>query len=92
MTGGQVYVYGAADDLELALNDDLVAAHEPDPSQLEEVRALLERHVRYTESARAAAILERWEDEAPRFTRIASRTEIEAAEADREEAAAVAAP
>ena len=92
MTGGQAYVYGAADDLELALNDDLVVAHEPDPSQLEEVRALLERHVRYTESPRAAAILERWEDEALRFTRIASRTEIEAAEADREEAAAVAAP
>jgi glutamate synthase (ferredoxin) len=93
MTGGQAYLYGAADVVEVALNDDLVVAHEPDPTQLEEVRALLERHVRYTESARAAAILERWEDESLRFTRIASRTEIEAEEADRDEAAAsVAAP
>ena len=63
------------DDLELALNDDLVLAHAPGPSQREEVRALLERHVRYTDSARAAAILERWDEEALRFTRIASRTE-----------------
>jgi glutamate synthase (ferredoxin) len=91
MTGGQAYVYGPADDLELALNDDLVLAHEPDPSQLEEVRMLLERHVRYTDSARATVILERWEEEAPRFTRIASRTELEA-EAGLEEAASAVAP
>jgi glutamate synthase domain-containing protein 3 len=89
MTGGQAYVYGDADQLALTLNDDLVLAHEPDPSQLEEVRALLERHLRYTGSARAAVILERWGAEVLRFARIAARTEVEM-DAGLEEAASVA--
>ena len=80
MTGGQAYVYGDEDALAASLNEELVLAHEPDPDQLEEVRSLLDRHVQHTGSARAAAILERWEEEAPRFARIAARTEVEAAE------------
>jgi glutamate synthase domain-containing protein 3 len=92
MTGGQAYVYGAAEDLAISLNDDLVLAHEPDAAQLEEVRGLLERHLRYTSSARAAAILERWDEESLRFTRIAARTEIEAVAGEEEEEAVVGAP
>jgi glutamate synthase (ferredoxin) len=92
MTGGQAYVYGAAEDLAISLNDDLVLAHEPDAEQLEEVRGLLERHLRYTSSARAAAILERWDEESLRFTRIAARTEIEAVAGEDEEEAVVGAP
>jgi glutamate synthase (ferredoxin) len=92
MTGGQAYVYGDADALALALNGDLVLAHEPDDAQLEDLRVLLERHVRYTGSQRAAAILERWDEEALRFTRVASRTELEVVEDAGDEAASVVAP
>jgi glutamate synthase domain-containing protein 3 len=90
MTGGQAYLYGDAENLGIALNDDLVVAHEPDATQLDEVHGLLERHVRHTGSTRAAAILERWGEESLRFTRIAARTELEAARAADE--AAVVAP
>jgi len=90
MTGGAAYVYG--DGARLALNDDLVEAHEPDPAQLEDVRALLERHLRYTGSSRAAAILDRWDREALRFTRIAARSEVETDAVAEDEAASAVVP
>jgi glutamate synthase domain-containing protein 2/glutamate synthase domain-containing protein 1/glutamate synthase domain-containing protein 3 len=90
MTGGAAYVYG--DGARLALNDDLVEAHEPDPAQLEDVRALLERHLRYTGSSRAAAILDRWDGEALRFTRIAARSEVETDAVAEDEAASAVVP
>jgi glutamate synthase (ferredoxin) len=89
MTGGHAYVLGDADALAVSLNADLVVARAPDAVQLEEVRSLLERHLRHTGSERAAAILERWEEEAPRFTRIAARTEVEAVETHGEAASGV---
>ncbi len=91
MTGGEAYVYNGAEALAVALNDDLVSAHTPDHRQLEEVRALVERHHRYTGSTRAATLLECWDEEAARFVRVASRTELEAA-GSRDEAAFGTAP
>jgi glutamate synthase domain-containing protein 2/glutamate synthase domain-containing protein 1/glutamate synthase domain-containing protein 3 len=78
MTGGQVYVHGDVDALARAVNDELVLAHEPGPDRLVEVLGLLERHVKHTASARAKALLERWEEEASRVVRIAPRSELEA--------------
>jgi glutamate synthase domain-containing protein 2/glutamate synthase domain-containing protein 3 len=78
MTGGQVYLHCAADTLAVSLNGDLVVAHEPDAAQLEEVRALLERHLRHTGSARAAELLQSWDAESARFMRVAPKTEVEA--------------
>jgi glutamate synthase domain-containing protein 3 len=37
---------------------------------------LVERHIRYTGSARGGALLEHWQDEAPRIVRIAPRHEV----------------
>ena len=91
MTGGQAYVHGDVEALAIALNADLVAAHVPDRRQLEEVRGLLERHLRHTGSAQAAAILGRWDEECCRFARLVSKTELEAA-GDQEDAAAGTAP
>ena len=72
---------------------DLVRIERAHPlAQLERSReGLLERHLRYTASARAAEILERWGEESLRFTRIAARTEL-AAVAGEEEEAVVGAP
>jgi len=91
MTGGEAYVYGEAEAVAAALNEELVAAHAPDAAQLEEVRALLERHLRHTGSARAAALLERWDEEARRIVRVAPRAEA-AAQEEAEEAASEAVP
>jgi glutamate synthase (ferredoxin) len=78
MTGGQAFVYGDPTVLAYALNTDLVLAHAPDEEQLEEVRALLERHFRLTGSMKTAALLESWEDEAHRFVRIAPAESVAA--------------
>ena len=80
MTGGQTFVYGDPDVLAVALNRDLVVAHEPDAEQLAEVRDLVERHLLHTGSEKAATLLERWEDEARRFVRVAPRDSVAAAE------------
>ncbi len=90
MTGGEAYVLGDAETLAVALNGDLVVAEAPTGSQLDEVRDLVERHLRYTGSARAASLLERWEEEAARLVRIAPRTELAAAVVAVDEAASEA--
>ena len=79
MTGGEAYVLGDEETLAVALNGDLVVAEAPTGSQLDEVRDLVERHLRYTGSARAASLLSRWEEEIARLLRIAPRTEVVAA-------------
>jgi glutamate synthase domain-containing protein 3 len=91
MTGGEAYVHDPAGTLAVGLNEQLVLAHAPDRQQGEDVRALLERHLRYTGSLRAAALLERWGEELPGLVRVAPRSEVEAL-GSREEAASGTAP
>ena len=76
MSGGVVYVHDSSARLELRLNDQLVAAAELDEKGEDEVRALLERHVRFTGSARATVLLEEWERERIHFRRIAPKAEV----------------
>jgi glutamate synthase domain-containing protein 3 len=40
------------------------------PADIEELKALIERHVRCTGSRRAARILEQWEASLPRFVKV----------------------
>src|SRR3989442_3943473 len=76
MSGGVVYVHDAGERLPLRLNDQLVSAVELDDAGEAEVRALLERHVRFTGSARATVLLEDWERERVHFRRIAPKAEV----------------
>ncbi len=70
MSGGVAWVLDPAGELPLRLNAELVAAER---GADEELRELIERHVRHTGSPRAADLLARW-DEAPAiFWRVASR-------------------
>jgi glutamate synthase domain-containing protein 2/glutamate synthase domain-containing protein 1/glutamate synthase domain-containing protein 3 len=78
MTGGELYLHDPADRLPARLNDQLVAAHRPGPQELAAVRALVERHLRYTGSPRAEALLSRWEQEAPHWWRVAPKAEVAA--------------
>ena len=63
MTGGEAYVLDRDGTLDERLGDGLVLVHDPDAGQLAELRELVERHLRHTESPRAAELLERWDDE-----------------------------
>jgi glutamate synthase domain-containing protein 3 len=92
MTGGEVYVYDPAQSLSASLNGDFVQADVPDAGRLEEVRALLERHVRYTRSPLAAAVLDTWETASRAFTRVAPTTERALVEPADEPAVSAGAP
>jgi len=76
MTGGQLYVYDVAERLPLRLNEQLVSAGRPSADELELVRELVERHARYTSSAKAAALLARWATELHRWWRVAPKGEV----------------
>jgi glutamate synthase (ferredoxin) len=74
MSGGVVYVHDRGLQLPLSLNEQLVTAQRMDGLGPEELRTLLERHLRYTGSRRAAELLANWESEAGWFWRVATRS------------------
>jgi glutamate synthase domain-containing protein 2/glutamate synthase domain-containing protein 1/glutamate synthase domain-containing protein 3 len=74
MSGGEAYVYDAAGELPLRLNDDLVALGRVVAD--EELRRLVERHLRYTGSERAAALLEVWETAVGEFWHVRPKANI----------------
>jgi glutamate synthase (ferredoxin) len=76
MTGGGVWVHDPRELLPERLNAQLVVAERPTASQLEHVRALVDRHERSTGSARAAALLARWDDEAGRWWHVVPTDEV----------------
>ena len=92
MTGGEAYVLDRDGTLDARLGDGLALAHDPDASQLAELRELVERHHRHTESRRAASLLERWGDEASSFRRIAPAADVDDSALRDDDVAAGAAP
>jgi glutamate synthase domain-containing protein 2/glutamate synthase domain-containing protein 1/glutamate synthase domain-containing protein 3 len=76
MTGGQVYVYDPEGLLAGRVNGQLVVAHLPEPAALVELRALVERHVRYTDSLLGHELLERWDEAAAGVRRVAPKEEV----------------
>jgi glutamate synthase (ferredoxin) len=76
MTGGEVYVYDPADRLERRLNGELVASHHPGPEHLLVLRGLVERHLRYTGSRRAAELLDGWDEASASFKRVVPKAEV----------------
>ena len=78
MTGGEAYVLDRDGTLDGRLGDSPMLADEPDARELAELRELVERHHRHTESARAAELLERWDEAARAFRRISPHMEPDA--------------
>jgi glutamate synthase (ferredoxin) len=74
MSGGAAYVLDVAGDFRRRVNLGMVDL-EPlvEDEDVEEVRNLLRRHVRYTESAVAAEILADWAAVQPRFVKVMPR-------------------
>jgi glutamate synthase domain-containing protein 3 len=75
MSGGIAFVLDQAGDFsEHRCNHELVDLEEVvDPKDVDELRALIEQHQRYTGSAAAAKILEDWEEFLPKFIKIMPR-------------------
>ena len=76
MSGGVAYVLddatltGAATELELRINPEMVRLRELDDDDRSLVRALLERHVDATGSQLARTILATWEERSRRFAKV----------------------
>jgi len=82
MSGGRLFVHDPADVLDMRLNGDLVVARAV--SSVDELRGLLERHVRYTGSALAEGLLSRWEASVREFREVVPKTDVAAVEDEHE--------
>jgi len=71
MSGGVAYVLDVTGDFPSRCNPAMVGLEKlEDPREIAEVRALIERHVRYTGSDRGRYILRLWEDMVPKFVKV----------------------
>ena len=71
MSGGVAYVYDAGNHLYRNLNRELVLMEQVESKHdRDELRSMLEKHVKYTGSVKAAKILADYEQELPKFKKI----------------------
>ncbi|HTN53388.1 MAG TPA: glutamate synthase large subunit [Anaeromyxobacter sp.] len=71
MSGGVAYVLDGDGQFAARCNKQMVAlSRVEDPSELAQVRALVERHAAYTESAHARRLLDRWAETAGKLVRV----------------------
>jgi len=71
MSGGVAYILDEGGDFRKRCNQQMVAV-EPldDPVELEEVRAMIQRHAEYTQSDRARKILALWDMIGAKFVKV----------------------
>ncbi|HVF52034.1 MAG TPA: glutamate synthase large subunit [Actinomycetota bacterium] len=81
MSGGELYLFDPDGELDERLNKQLVAAYAPTEGQLVSLRRVIERHADATDSTKARAILEDWEDTKTSFCRVAPVAEVARLEA-----------
>jgi glutamate synthase (NADPH/NADH) large chain/glutamate synthase (ferredoxin) len=82
MSGGEIYVHDPEGLLPLRLNGDLVAAVPVTAG--DELRRLLERHVRSTGSERAQALLDRFDQALREFRHVLPKADVAAVEDEHE--------
>ncbi|MCX5730585.1 MAG: glutamate synthase subunit alpha, partial [Deltaproteobacteria bacterium] len=71
MSGGIAWVLDEGGGFEKVLNREMVSAERlSDPVEISELREMVERHVRFTGSARGRLILDAWKEFVPRFVRV----------------------
>ena len=71
MSGGVAYVLDVAGDFPKRCNLAMVGLEKlVDPEEIQEVRAMIQRHVEYTNSERGRNILKLWEEMAPQFVKV----------------------
>jgi glutamate synthase (NADPH/NADH) large chain len=75
MSGGIAYVWDRDGSFKDNINPgmiELFSLADQQPSEIDEVKALIEEHLDWTGSARALEILDNWEDETKRFVKVIS--------------------
>jgi glutamate synthase (ferredoxin) len=71
MSGGVAYVLDVVGDFSKRCNMAMVGLEKlTDPEEIREVRAMIQRHVDYTNSERARNILKLWEEMVPKFVKV----------------------
>ncbi|HWA87414.1 MAG TPA: glutamate synthase large subunit [Opitutus sp.] len=71
MSGGVAYVLDERGDFAKHVNQSMVGIEKLESrSEIAEVRAMIERHLDYTKSARAKRVLESWDALVPKFVKI----------------------
>ncbi|MGA7705613.1 MAG: glutamate synthase-related protein, partial [Solirubrobacteraceae bacterium] len=71
MSGGVAYVLDTIGDFPKRCNPSMVSLEKlTDPEEIQEVRAMIQRHAEYTASERARNILKLWEEMVPKFVKV----------------------
>ncbi|MFI5357913.1 MAG: glutamate synthase large subunit, partial [Opitutales bacterium] len=71
MSGGVGYVLDASGTFAASVNTQMVALEKlTDPAEIAAVRALVEKHLAYTQSTKARAVLDAWDAHVPKFVKI----------------------
>ena len=71
MSGGVAYVLDTVGDFSKRCNMQMVALEKMTaPAEIAEIRGMIERHVKYTQSKRGKQILDLWEDMVPKFVKV----------------------
>ncbi len=71
MSGGVAYVLDPDDTFAARCNTSMCTLERmEDPAEIAEVRAMIERHVKYTDSERGRQILALWEEMVPKFAKV----------------------
>ncbi len=74
MSGGIAYVLDQQGNFERNVNGQMVSLESlQDPTEIAEVRAMIERHLEYTGSERARLVLADWDGCLPRFVKVIPR-------------------
>jgi glutamate synthase (ferredoxin) len=71
MSGGTAYVLDEAGTFAQRVNQQMVGLGRlTTPAEIAEVRAMIERHLDWTKSARARLVLDRWDEMLPKFVKV----------------------
>ncbi len=71
MSGGVAYVFDENNDFNVRCNTEMVELSQlEDNEEITEVKAMIERHLKYTGSSVAGKILENWDNEVTKFVRV----------------------
>ncbi len=71
MSGGVAYVLDEAGDFKRRCNQQMVGLETlDDPAEIEELRQMIQRHLQYTRSQRAATLLADWANVTPKFVKV----------------------
>jgi glutamate synthase (ferredoxin) len=74
MSGGEAYVYDPDDSLGKRCNFEMVDLEKlENPSEIDEVEAMIRRHYEYTDSSVAKQMLDHWGATVPKFTKVMPR-------------------